>query len=73
MIDGDEEYKEVLNKIRAILKSLGIDIDEVEPCLIYQKYLIHKLAYIEKLIYELQEKIIYIEKLNEKKIKEIHK
>lgn len=67
------EFKEYIERIKAILKNLGVEIDELEPCLIYLNYLNYKLAYIERNIYELREKIIFLENLTKMNRKETHK
>lgn len=68
-----DEFKEYVERIKAILKSLGVDVEELEPCLIYLNYLNYKLAYIERNIYELREKIIFLENLTKMNRKETHK
>lgn len=72
-MNRDEEFEEILRKVTAALRHIGVDIDELEPCVIYLKYLNHKLTYIERVLYSLQEKIIFIENICRKNRKETHK
>jgi hypothetical protein len=55
------------------LRALGVDVKELEPCEIYFNYLNYKLSYIERTVYEIREKIIFIEKLKYLNRKEMHK
>ncbi len=68
-----KDFEETLKKVVSALKLIGVEIDELEPCSIYLKYLNYKLTYIEKILYILQEKIIYIENICRKNRKEIYK
>lgn len=59
--------------VEALLKSLGIEVDEMEPCILYLNYLKNKLSYIELKIYELENKIDVLEIKCFKKVKESYK
>ncbi|PLC63068.1 hypothetical protein B7L68_06880 [Thermoproteus sp. CP80] len=65
--------EEMIKRVAAALRALGVDVKELEPCEIYFNYLNYKLSYIERTVYEIREKIIFIEKLKYLNRKEMHK
>jgi hypothetical protein len=67
------EDEEMIKRVAAALRALGVDVKELEPCEIYFNYLNYKLSYIERTVYEIREKIIFIEKLKYLNRKEMHK
>lgn len=66
-------YKEIYEQIVKILEELNVDIEELSPCEIYLNYLNYKLSYIERILYNLAEKINFIENRCDKNRKEIYK
>lgn len=66
-------YKKIYEQIIKILEELNVDIEELSPCEIYLNYLNYKLSYIERILYNLVEKINFIENRCDKNRKEIYK
>ncbi|CCC81253.1 hypothetical protein [Thermoproteus tenax] len=66
-------YKKIYEQIIKILEELNVDIEELSPCEIYLNYLNYKLSYIERILYNLMEKINFIENRCDKNRKEIYK
>lgn len=54
----------------SVLRALGVEVDELEPCSIYLNFILNKLSYIESLLYDIREKIYLLEYKCNKKIKE---
>nr|KJR73315.1 MAG: hypothetical protein TU35_06630 [Thermoproteus sp. AZ2] len=54
----------------SVLRALGVEVDELEPCTIYLNFILKKLSYIESLLYDIREKLYLLEYKCNKKIKE---
>jgi len=62
-----------MDDIEKVLKLLGLEIDELNPCDIYINYFMQYIASIEREIHAIKSKIRYLEHICFKNVKEINK